>query len=143
MGSTRKFGVTSNLSGLQEGIVVNSINHSFSTETAEARDQAGRLIDLAVYGKTEEISLDGLMTTASGQVTAGGIITLDGKNYLVTSVSNNESNTAFETANVNARWSEDTELWPLTACITGLNGFSGYAWDPDKTVNSGKEKAGQ
>lgn len=144
MASIRKFGVTSNLSGLQEGIVVNSINHSFTTETAEARDQAGRIIDIAVYGKTEQIAIDGLMTTASGQVGAGDIISLGGKNYLVTSVSNNESNTAFETANVNARWSEDAELWPLSACLTGVNGFSGYTWDPDKTVNSGKETtAGQ
>ena len=134
MASNRKFGVTSNLSGLQEGIVVNSINHSYNTETAEARDQAGRLIDIAVYGKTEEISLDGLVTTASGQVGAGDIIAIGGKNYLVTSVSNNESNTAFETANVNARFSEDAWLWPLSACVSGANGL--YTWDPDKTVAS-------
>ena len=139
MTSTRKFGVTSNLSGLQDGIVVNSINHSFSTETAEARDQAGRIIDIAVYGKTEEISLDGLTTTAGNQVVAGNIISLGSKNYLVTSVSNNESNTAFETANVNARWSEDAELWPLSACVSGAGG---YQWDATKTINSGKESAG-
>lgn len=137
MGSKRKFGVTSNLSGLQEGIVVNSINHSFNTESAEARDQAGRIIDIAVYGKTEQISIDGLTTTEGSQVGAGDIIALDGKNYLVTSVSNNESNTAFETANVNARWSEDAELWPLSACVSGANGL--YTWDATKTVNSGTE----
>lgn len=143
MSSTRKFGVTSNLSGLQEGIVVNSINHSFNTESAEARDQAGRIIDIAVYGKTEQISIDGLTTTEGSQVSAGDIITLGSKNYLVTSVSNNESNTAFETANVNARWSEDAELWPLSACLTGVNGNPGYSWDSTKTVNSGKESAGE
>ena len=140
MASTRKFGVTSNLSGLQEGIVVNSINHSFSTESAEARDQAGRIIDIAVYGKTEEIAIDGLTTTEGNQVGAGDIIAIGGKNYLVTTVSNNESNTAFETANVNARWSEDAELWPLSACVSGA---AGYTWDATKTVNSGKESAGE
>lgn len=137
MASTRKFGVTSNLSGLQEGIVVNSINHSYSTESAEARDQAGRIIDIAVYGKTEQISLDGLVTTEGNSVGAGDVITLGTKNYLVTSVSNNESNTAFETANVNARWSEDAELWPLSACVSGA---TGYKWDASKTINSGKEE---
>lgn len=141
--SSRKFGVTSNLSGLQQGIVVNSINHNFNTETAEARDQAGRIIDIAVYGESEEISIDGLTTTDGDQVKAGSIISLGSKNYLVTSVSNNESNTAFETANVNARWSEDAELWPMSACITGLNSFSGYTWDPSKTVNSGKKSSGE
>ena len=141
MASTRKFGVTSNLSGLQQGIVVNSINHSFNTESAEARDQAGRIIDIAVYGKTEQISIDGLTTTEGDQVGAGDIIAIGGKNYLVTTVSNNESNTAFETANVNARWSEDAELWPLSACVSGANGL--YTWDAEKTVNSGKESAGE
>ena len=140
MASTRKFGVTSNLSGLQQGIVVNSINHSFNTESAEARDQAGRIIDIAVYGKSEQISIDGLTTTDGNQVAAGDIISLGSKNYLVTAVSNNESNTAFETANVNARWSEDAELWPLSACVSGAGG---YSWDATKTVNSGKESAGQ
>lgn len=139
MSSKRKFGVTSNLSGLQQGIVVNSINHNFSTESAEARDQVGRLIDIAVYGESEQITIDGLTTTDGNQVKAGDIITLGNKNYLVTTTSNNESNTAFETANVNARWAEDVELWPLSACLTGVNGFSGYTWDASKTVNSGKD----
>ena len=132
----RKFGVTSNLSGLQEGIVVNSINHNFSTDSAEARDQAGRLIDIAVYGENEEITIDGLTTTAatSAQVKAGDIVTIGDKNYLVTATSNNESNTAFQTQNVTARWAKDVELWPMSACVSGAGG---YTWDPDKTVNSG------
>lgn len=135
--STRKFGVTSNLSGLQEGIVVNSINHNHNTESAEARDQAGRIIDIAVYGQSEEISLDGLTTTDGNQVTAGDIVTIGNKNYLVTSVSNNESNTAFETASVNARWAPNAEIWPLSACVAGSGALSGiYTWDGSKAVPS-------
>ena len=83
MGSKRKFGVTSNLTGLAAGIVVNSISHSDNTETAEARNQYGQLIDLAVYGGGDEITVDGLVE--GDGVTAGSIIVVDGKNYLVTS----------------------------------------------------------
>ena len=130
MASKRKFGVTSTLSGLKEGIVVNSINHNSTTETAEARNEAGQVIDIAVYGSGEQITIDGLTTTDGNQVEAGDVIALGGKNYLVTSKSNTESNTAFETANVNARWTPNAELWPLSACVSGV-------WDPTKTINAG------
>ena len=128
MASKRKFGVTSVLTGLSEGLVVNSINHSSTTETAEARNEHGQIIDIAGYGGGEEITIDGLMTTDGNGVKAGDVITIGDRNYLVTSTSNNESNTAFETANVQARWSPDCELWPLSAATSGIS--SG-------TINSG------
>lgn len=115
----RKFGVTSTLSGLSEGIVVNSITHNSTSETAEARDEHGQIIDIAVYGEGDEITIDGLVTTATNTLKAGSIATVDGKNYLVTSTSKTESNTAFQTANVTARYSPDCELWPLSAAQAG------------------------
>lgn len=115
----RKFGVTSTLSGLSEGIVVNSITHNSTSETAEARDEHGQIIDIAVYGEGDEITIDGLVTTATNTLKAGSIATVDGKNYLVTSTSKTESNTAFQTTNVTARYSPDCELWPLSAAQAG------------------------
>lgn len=115
----RKFGVTSTLSGLSEGIVVNSITHNSTSETAEARDEHGQIIDIAVYGEGDEITIDGLVTTAENTLKAGSIATVDGKNYLVTSTSKTESNTAFQTTNVTARYSPDCELWPLSAAQAG------------------------
>lgn len=115
----RKFGVTSTLSGLSEGIVVNSITHNSTSETAEARDEHGQIIDIAVYGEGEQITIDGLVTSAENTLKAGSIATVDGKNYLVTSTSKTESNTAFQTTNVTARYSPDCELWPLSAAQAG------------------------
>ena len=51
--SNRKFGISSNLSGLQNGMIVNSISKSENIESAEARDEKGRIIDIAVYGSGE------------------------------------------------------------------------------------------
>lgn len=110
--STRKFGISSNLSGLQNGMIVNSISKSENIESAEARDEKGRVIDIAVYGSGEQITLDGL--AISGGVKAGDIIEIDEKKYLITSHSGNESNTAFETTSVQARYAPSAYLWPLS-----------------------------
>ena len=138
MATKRKFGVTSNLSGLAAGIMVNSISHSDSTETAQARNEKGQLVDLAVYGGGDEITIDGLVE--GDGVAAGTTVNIDGKWYLVTSSSKNESNTAFQTASVNARYAPSCDYWPLsltsskdpyTIISSGVN--SGYI---SGTVNS-------
>ena len=108
-GSNRRFGVTSNVSGLAAGIVVNSISHSDNTETAEARDEKGRIIDIAVYGGGDEISIDGLVK--GDGITAGSIVKIGDKNYIVTTTGKNETNTAFQTASINARYAPSCEYW--------------------------------
>ena len=125
-GSTRKFGVTSDVAGLSAGCIVNSITHNFNSDTAQARDEKGRLIDLAAYGENEEISIEGL-TTGSG-VSNGSVITIGGKNYLVTSTSTTENNTAFQTQSVTARYSKNCEYWTTNA--------SGEICAPSATTNS-------
>ncbi len=41
MSSTRKFGVTSNLGDLSNGLIANSISFNNTVETAEARNVSG------------------------------------------------------------------------------------------------------
>ena len=101
-GSNRRFGVTTNISGLSHGIVVNNISFSDSLDSAEARDHNGNIIDIAVYGENEQVSIDGVYV--GDGVEAGTIIKVDDKNFLVTSTGRNEVNTAFQTASVNARY---------------------------------------
>ena len=119
--STRKFGISSNLSGLQNGLIVNSISRNQNIESAEARNEKGQVIDIAVYGSGEEITLDGLAVSTENAVKAGDVIELDDKKYLVTSQSNSETNTAFETTSVQARYAPSAYLWPLS----GLGAASG------------------
>lgn len=111
MASTRKFGIVTTVSGFT-GIKVNSINRTYNTESAEARDEKGQIIDIAAYGSGEEISVDGL-TTGSG-VKPGSIVKLGAKNYLITAASESESNTAFVTQNATARYAPNAELWYIT-----------------------------
>lgn len=125
-GSTRHFGIESDVAGLSAGCIVNSITHNFNSDTAEARDEKGRLIDLAAYGENEEISIEGL-TTGNG-VSNGSVITIGDKNYLVTSTSQTENNTSFQTQSVTARYSKNCEYWTTNT--------SGVICVPSATVNS-------
>lgn len=111
MGSTRLFGIVQDVSGLSTGIIVNSINYTQNTETAEARNQKGKVIDIAVVQTGEEITIDGLATTSG--VAVGSVITIGDKKYLVTGASSAESNTAFKTQNITARYSKGCEYWTL------------------------------
>ena len=115
--TNRRFGISFSAGSLANGIVINSVSRSSNTESAEARNHLGQITDIAVYGSGEEITIDGL-ATADG-VKAGDIIALDSKNYLVTSTSNNESNTAFETASVQARYAPSAFLWSAASAIVG------------------------
>ena len=132
MASTRHFGIESDVSGLSAGCIVNGITHNFNSDTAQARDEKGRLIDLAAYGENEEISIEGL-TTGTG-ISNGSVITIydpnteKSKNYLVTSTSKTESNTAFQTQSVTARYSKNCEYWTTDT--------SGVICAPSATTNS-------
>lgn len=125
-GSSRLFGIQQDVTGLSTGIIVNSINRNTNTETAEARDQKGKVIDIAVVSTGEEITIDGLAT--SGGVSIGSTITIGNKKYLVTGASSTETNTAFKTQNVTARYAPSCEYWVLDQ--------NGDICDPEDTIHS-------
>ena len=58
--TARKFGVTSDVSGLATGIIANSLSFSKNVETAQARNEKGEIIDIAAYSKSEQVSVDGV-----------------------------------------------------------------------------------
>ena len=129
MSSQRKFGIVTTVDGFT-GIKVNSLNRTFNSETAEARDEKGKIIDIAVYGNGEQISVDGLYT--GNGVVPGMVVQLgeDGKkkSYLITAASEAESNTAFKTQNVTARYAPSCEYWYITS--------GGTVCDQLSTINS-------
>lgn len=119
----RFFGVTTDLSGtIGDGIIANSVTHNNSVEVAEARDELGKLINLAPYDENKEISIDGLFV--GDGVSVGSVVTINGLDYLVSTSNKTEANTAFQTASVTARaGNEDTVVSPLSAVYNGtING---------------------
>lgn len=110
----RVFGVTTELSGLGTGIIANGITYNDTVDVAEARDEKGKLLDLAPYSQGEEITIDGLFVGTG--VAVGSKISLGAKDYLVSNASKTESNTAFQTQQITARGGdEDTVIHELSA----------------------------
>lgn len=134
MASDRKFGIVTTVDGFT-GIKVNSISRTYNTETAEARNEKGQVIDIATYGNGEEITVDGL-TTGTG-VVPGSVVKLGKKNYLVTAASQSESNTAFVTQNVTARYAPDCEYWWTTTSGTMCTSGQTYNSDTSGAVPTG------
>ena len=88
MSSSRKFGIITDVSGITGGIMINSLDFSENVETAEARNELGQVVDIAGYSNSKTVSIQGVMDTSKGDVaTAGSVLTLDGKQWLIDSVS--------------------------------------------------------
>ena len=115
---TRYFGVTTDLSGnIGNGIIANSIQHSNTVDVAEARDEKGKLLDLAPYSKSSEISIDGLFVGTG--VDVGSVVDIGGIDYLVSQSNKTESNTEFQQASVTARCGDDDTVVHSLSSIQG------------------------
>lgn len=115
MSSTRKFGITSNVSGLAGGLIANSLSFNESVETAEARNEKGQVIDIAAFSKQETVDVNGVYV-ADG-IEPGVVVTIGDKDYLVTNSTKNENNTTFQEGSIQARRSDEAELWALSAVV--------------------------
>lgn len=110
--AARKFGVTSNVEGLAAGLIANSLSFSKNVETAEARNEKGEIIDIAAYSKSEEVSVDGVFVGEG--IEPGTVVTIGSKQYLVSSSTKNESNTAFQEGSITARTADSATLHPIS-----------------------------
>jgi hypothetical protein len=110
--AARKFGVTSNVEGLAAGLIANSLSFSKNVETAEARNEKGEIIDIAAYSKSEEVSVDGVFVGEG--IEPGTVVTIGSKQYLVSSSTKNESNTAFQEGSITARAADNATLHPIS-----------------------------
>ena len=117
--ASRYFGITTDLSGsIGGGIIANNFQKNNTVDVAEARDEHGKLLDLAAYSQSTEITIDGLFV-GSG-VDVGTKVTIGGIDYLVSQSNKTEANTAFQTASVTARCGDaDTVIHELSSIQAG------------------------
>lgn len=112
MATTRSFGIISDVSGITQGIMINSLDFNETVETAQARNELGQIVDIAAYSNAKTVSIQGLMDSAKGSVaTAGSILTLDGKQWLIDSVAKRESNTGFVQLTISARTADNAQIY--------------------------------
>lgn len=99
---SRIFSITSSLSGFT-GFIANSFATNESAEVAEARDEHGKLIDLACYDTGKELTMEALVTVESNGVAVGDKVTVNEIDALVTGINKTESNTDFQRATITLR----------------------------------------
>ena len=112
MATTRKMGIITDVSGMSAGIMVNSLDFSQNVQSAQARNEYGQIVDIAGFSKSKTVNVSGYLDTAKGSVaTAGSILTLQGKDWLIQSVSRTESNTDFVQVTISARTADNAEIY--------------------------------
>lgn len=114
-GTTREFGITSNVEGLQGGLIVNNLSFNKTTETAQARNEKGQIIDIAAFSKSEEVTVNGLYI-GSG-VEPGTTVRIGAKDYLVTNSTKTEANTDFQQGQLTCMRADEAVLWPTSSFI--------------------------
>ena len=117
MATTRQFGIiTDGISSLSAGICINSLDISDNIQTAEAKNEKGQTTDIAGFAKSSTISLTGVVDTAKGNVaTAGSVLTIDGKSWIIDSVSRRESNTSFVQVSVTGKSADNAEVYMVSS----------------------------
>lgn len=115
---SRIFGVTSELSGFT-GFIANSFSSNETAETAEARDEKGKLLDLAPYSKSKEITMEALITTESNAAAVGSKVSIGGIDALVAGINKQESNTDFQRATLTLRQGDDDTVIHTLSEIQG------------------------
>ena len=106
----RSFGVISIVSGGTSAIadiIAESVTVSETVETAQARDESGKVINHQAYSKTKTLTINGLLNVSEPTVTAGSVIVISGGTFLVTSAEQVESNTDFVKYNLTVTASDN------------------------------------
>lgn len=125
--TTRRFGIITNTSGITGGILVNGFDTTDAVDVAQARDQQGRVCDIAAYSKNQTATVSGVLDTAKGDLaTAGSILTIDGKEWLIQSVQKTQSNQQFVQVSLSIRTADNAIITPVySSSSTSSSTFEG------------------
>lgn len=106
-----KFGIITSTTGMSAGITVNSLSFQDTVQQADARNEQGAITDITAYSRGQTVSVDGVLTAeTSALATAGSILTLDSKSWLITDVSRNETNTDYVQVSIAARTADSATI---------------------------------
>lgn len=111
MATTRSFGIITDVTGVTGGLVINSLSFSETSQIAQCRGERGEVLDLAAYSKAKTVNITGYLDSSKGTLaTAGSKITLQGKDWIIDSVSKNESNSTFVEVTISARTADSAVI---------------------------------
>lgn len=99
-----QFGVVSTVSGVSS-MVVNSFSTTENAEIAEARDAQGKVTDMKAYSVSRTVSVKGLLEEGFA-LKAGDLFAMNNQNYIIESVSRNETNNGYVEVELTAKLSD-------------------------------------
>lgn len=112
MATTRQFGIVTSVTGLTGGICVNSMDFNQQVQTATATNETGQITDMAGYTRKTTLTAQGVLDTAKGTLaTAGSILTIGGKNYLITTVQRQQSASDFVRVTLTCQTADNAEIY--------------------------------
>ena len=113
------------------GIICNSFNEDESAEKAQARNEKGQVIDEWSYSTSRSFSASGLIDDVSKLPKVGEVFTLNGKKYLLDSISKPKTNTGAAEVSFSGSAADDAELHPYSE-VKSLE----YPVDPTSNPNA-------
>jgi hypothetical protein len=75
--------------------------------------KSGEIIDIAAFSVQETVDVQGVYVGAG--IEPGTVVTIGEKQYLVTSSSKNENNTAFQEGSLSCRRADNATLHPINS----------------------------
>lgn len=100
--------------GSGAGIICNSFNEDENAEKAQARNENGQVIDEWTYSVGRSFSATGLIDDVSKLPKVGELFTLDGKGYLLDSISKPKTNTGAAEVTFSGSAADDATLHPYS-----------------------------
>lgn len=108
------------------GIICNSFNEDESAEKAQARNEAGQVIDEWSYSKSRNFSASGLLDDATKLPKVGEIFTLNKQTYLLDSISKPCTNTGAAEVTFSGSAADEAILHPYSEVLTLAAPTEGY-----------------
>ena len=118
----KQFGIITTIDGLTGSVTINGINRNETVDVAEARNEKGKVTDRKAYSKKQTIRIDGLLDTAempSESITAGAVLMVGGKNYLIDSCDVNEANQDYAKISLSCSTADTATIAAYETEVTG------------------------
>ena len=130
--STEAFGVYTSVSGISGAMTLSGLTWSESVEIAESRKEDGKVAKRKAYSKTTTVKGDGTVNSAEvppEEISAGGTITIDGKDFLVENCDVTQTNTDFAKASFTATHKDNETIEAYAAAAASAASASASGGD--------------
>ena len=108
-----KFGIITTDVG-DKNIIIQSCNKRSGADIAEARNEKGKVIGFFPYSVNETYDIRGLLNADTTQSKAGQKLTIGGKDFIIETTDQSETNTGWVEVSFTAKTADSAEIYTET-----------------------------